>query len=118
MESLDHYLRPNFGLGDATNLDIVRVEWPSGNVQELTNVAPKQFLTVWEQPAMKAAIQENGTCLLTITAEPNRPWRIKASSDLAAWQELATVNNTTARFGYTDIASATMTCRFYRVVAE
>src|SRR5262249_48810449 len=41
-------LRAMFGLGDATNVDVVRVEWPSGATQELTNVAPRQFLTIKE----------------------------------------------------------------------
>jgi ASPIC and UnbV/FG-GAP-like repeat len=108
----------HFGLGDATNVMTLRIEWPSGAVQELTNVAPKQFLTIWEPPAIRAAIQEDGACELTVTAEPNRTWRIDASSDLETWQPLATVSNTTATFGYTDAASAAMTRRFYRVVAE
>jgi hypothetical protein len=43
--------RLNFGLGDATNVDLVRIEWPSGVVQELTNVAVDQILTLWEPPA-------------------------------------------------------------------
>jgi enediyne biosynthesis protein E4 len=111
-------LMAHFGLGDATNVTTLRIEWPSGSVQELTNVAPKQFLTIWEPPALKAAIQEDGTCELTITAEPDRAWQIQASADLKAWQTLATVNNTTANFGYTDVASANMVCRFYRLVAE
>lgn len=38
----------SFGLGDATTIDTVRVEWPSGNVQELFDVAPRQFLTITE----------------------------------------------------------------------
>jgi len=38
----------HFGLGDATNVDLVRIEWPSGIVQTMTNVAVKQFLTVVE----------------------------------------------------------------------
>jgi ASPIC and UnbV len=33
-------------LGDATIIDTLRIEWPSGIVQELRDVAPKQFLTV------------------------------------------------------------------------
>ena len=41
-------LRPNFGLGDATIIDTVRIEWPSGNVQELSDVTPNQILTVKE----------------------------------------------------------------------
>jgi hypothetical protein len=38
----------HFGLGDATNADLVRVEWTSGLVQEFRDVAAKQFLTVTE----------------------------------------------------------------------
>jgi len=41
-------LRASFGLGDATAIDTVRIEWPSGIVQEIHNVAAKQFLTVTE----------------------------------------------------------------------
>jgi hypothetical protein len=37
-----------FGLGAATNIDIVRVEWSSGVVQELYAVSPRQSLTVTE----------------------------------------------------------------------
>ncbi len=41
-------LEAEFGLGDATVVDIIRIEWPSGIVQELANVAVNQFLTVTE----------------------------------------------------------------------
>jgi hypothetical protein len=43
----------HFGLGDAAKADIVRVEWPSGNVPELTDVTAGQagqaLLTITEQ---------------------------------------------------------------------
>ena len=32
---------------------MVRIEWPSGTVQELSNVASKQFLTVTEPPRLR-----------------------------------------------------------------
>jgi hypothetical protein len=41
-------LRPHFGLGDAVNAQVVRVEWPSGISQEFTNIAARQFLNVVE----------------------------------------------------------------------
>jgi hypothetical protein len=44
-------LRAAFGLGDATNADLVRVEWPSGIRQEFQNVAPRQFLSLVEPEA-------------------------------------------------------------------
>jgi hypothetical protein len=41
----------NFGLGDATNVQIVRVEWPSRLIEEFRDVAVRQFLTVTEPSA-------------------------------------------------------------------
>src|SRR5436190_11332318 len=41
----------NFGLGDATNVQIVRIEWPSRLVEEFSDVGVKQFLTVVEPGA-------------------------------------------------------------------
>jgi hypothetical protein len=38
----------NFGLGDATNAQIVRIEWPSGLAQEFRGVTPRQILNVTE----------------------------------------------------------------------
>lgn len=41
-------LQAHFGLGDALKADIVRVEWPSGNVQVLADVSANQLLTITE----------------------------------------------------------------------
>jgi hypothetical protein len=41
-------LNAEFGLDDATTIETLRVEWPSGIVQELHGVAPRQFLTITE----------------------------------------------------------------------
>ncbi|MCZ7638687.1 MAG: ASPIC/UnbV domain-containing protein [Verrucomicrobia bacterium] len=49
---VQHDMRPNFGLGDATKAGVVRIEWPSGAVQELTDVAANQILTVTEPPVL------------------------------------------------------------------
>ncbi len=111
-------LEAHFGLGDATNVTTLRIEWPSGTVQELQNVAPKQSLTIWEPPALQAAVREDGACVLTMTAEPNRSWRIEGSSDLKTWQNLATVNNPVATGVYTDHGLSDMICRFYRIVSD
>jgi hypothetical protein len=42
--------RALFGLGDATNVTNLRIEWPSGTIQELSNVAANQILTITEPP--------------------------------------------------------------------
>jgi len=41
-------LNVHFGLGDAAIIDSIRVEWPSGMVQVLTDVDVNQFLTIEE----------------------------------------------------------------------
>ena len=41
-------LNVHFGLGDAALVDSIRIEWPSGVVQVLTDVAVNQFLIVEE----------------------------------------------------------------------
>jgi hypothetical protein len=41
-------LRAHFGLGDATVVDELRVEWPSGIDQVMTNIEPNQILEVAE----------------------------------------------------------------------
>ena len=40
----DH--RPNFGLGDAEQIELVEVRWPDGAVQRLTEVAVNQHLVI------------------------------------------------------------------------
>ena len=111
-------LRAHFGLGNATQVATLRVEWPCGAVEEFTNVAANQILTVWEPPAVSAVVRADGACELTVKAEPNRGWQIKASSDLLTWQTLTTVTNTISGFQFTDTAAAGMACRFYRVESE
>ena len=58
----------SFGLGDATNIDIVRIEWPSGIVQQFTNVTPKQFMTVREPSRLAAQpLLQQGLVNLTLS---------------------------------------------------
>jgi Leucine-rich repeat (LRR) protein len=41
-------LNAEFGLGDATTIDSIKVEWPSGIAWDTTDVAVDQFLTITE----------------------------------------------------------------------
>jgi enediyne biosynthesis protein E4 len=45
-------MRPHFGLGDATVAQMVRVEWPSGTVQEWNDVPANQILRILEPPRL------------------------------------------------------------------
>src|SRR5206468_8776334 len=83
-------LDAHFGLGDATNVDAVRIEWPSGIVQTMTNVAVKQFLTVVEHQVPGAGSlnftsvsgSTNGAADLSVNGDAGLRYRFEASTNL------------------------------------
>ncbi len=72
-----------FGLGDATKVDVVRVEWPSGVVGELKNVAARQYLGVteagiWITPrSQELPAGTNATFTFHTDMEPPLRWQWK-----------------------------------------
>jgi hypothetical protein len=88
----------SFGLGDATNIDILRIEWPSGIVQQFTNVTPKQFMTVREPSRLAAqpALQQ-GSVNLTLSGAKGQIYAIERSTNLTVWEEWKRITNSAAR---------------------
>jgi len=110
-------LRAEFGLGDATNVDIVRIEWPSGIVQELTNVTPKQFLTILEPSKLNLQYQSKGDQLiLTLQGGRGLAYSIESSLDFTNWTAMAVLTNQTARLTWTNQHSIDEPGRFFRAV--
>jgi hypothetical protein len=107
-------LYAHFGLGDATNVDVLRIEWTSGIVQEIHNVAAGQFLTVTE-PARLVMAQAGQ---LHLQCWKGMAYRIESSSDLSAWTPLATVTNLNVTGGvqWADPSAPAPAARFYRAV--
>ena len=107
-------LRAQFGLGDATNVDIVRVEWPSGAVQELTNVAPRQFLIVREPSRLKVQNLGAGTGFsLSLEGGRGLIYSIETSLDCLSWSPAALVTNQTGIVSWTN-QSVIEPSRFFR----
>jgi hypothetical protein len=114
----------NFGLGNATNIDLLRIEWPSGIVQTLTNVAPKQILTVVEHQSpgatnrssfMSASRSYDGTVNLSVTGDTGLLYLFEASTNLANWNWLGFRTNLTGSMQFADPNAANYPKRFYRV---
>ncbi|UCH10733.1 MAG: VCBS repeat-containing protein, partial [Fidelibacterota bacterium] len=61
-------LNAHFGLGDATVIDSLQVEWPSGIGQVLTNVAVDQFLTITEEVPPAIVTTNPATDITSTTA--------------------------------------------------
>jgi hypothetical protein len=102
----------HFGLGDATKVDLLRIQWPSGIVQELRDVAVGQYLTVTEPARLAMARPAE----LGIQCWLGMQFRVEASSDLVNWTPLTTVTNVTGTPVYTDPGAASQRQRFYRAV--
>jgi hypothetical protein len=97
-------LRPHFGLGDAASAELVRVEWPSGIVQEFTNVAARQFLTLVE-PDVRILPQSRqvpagstATFILTTTLPPplDFQWRLNGVALPGETNAMLLITNTQA----------------------
>ena len=110
-------MRPSFGLGDATNIDVVRIEWPSGTVQELHNVAAKQFLTITEPPRLLTG-KTNGTPQFTLKGGRGFSYQIETTTNLPDWSPLGslTITNQNGTAVISD-TNAPGNLRFYRAVA-
>jgi hypothetical protein len=84
-------LRPHFGLGDAPRATTVRIEWPSGAVEEFSNLARDQFHPIVE-PSLRGAMKPDGEFELSVWASTNRTCTIESSTDVVTWSVLTTVN--------------------------
>ena len=116
-------LHVHFGLGNATNADLVRIEWPSGTVQELPNVAAQQFLTVTEpggEPRLAAA-RTGGQVQLTLTGKEGSRYAIETSSALPNWTTAnltVTITNQSGAVTFPAPGATDGTHRFYRAVLK
>ncbi len=104
----------HFGLGDATVVDTLRIEWPSGIVQELRNVAARQILTVTEPPRLIP--RSAGT--FQIQSSVDQAFDVETSTDLETWSTAATVRNTTGVLAFEDPKAAQHQSRYYRVLTQ
>ncbi len=86
-------LRPNFGLGDAITVDLVRVEWPSGISEVFTNL-PADCLVMIVEPSLRGALAQDGKMHLSMTMSTNVVRHIETSSDLVTWTKLVDCTGT------------------------
>ncbi len=90
-------LDPIFGLGDAKSVQTVRVEWPSGIVQEEQNVVPDRLLEIAE-PARIEAVSRSGLGELkwNLRSARNVSYEIEQSNDLQHWTRFSSLITTGA----------------------
>jgi len=110
-------LEAHFGLGDATRIETLRIEWPSGTVQELQNVTAKQFLTITE-PSRLVATLANGAPSFALQGGRGLQYDVQASTDLKSWSLLSTITitNLDGTALVTGANASNADRRFYRAV--
>jgi uncharacterized repeat protein (TIGR03803 family) len=108
-------LMAHFGLGDATNIDTLRIEWPSGTLQEFHDVAPKQILTITEPPRLITSVT-NGVPQFSFKGGRNLQYEVESSMDLKTWSLIVMVTVTNLN-GITPIIdnNPSTSVRFYRI---
>jgi hypothetical protein len=109
-------LRAHFGLGDAATVETLRIEWPSGIMQELRGVAANRILRVVEPPRL--AMTEPGSIAVYGRGDESG-FRIEVSTDLRDWTTLGGLNVKGSASGWFTFADGgDQPVRYYRAVVE
>lgn len=108
------------GLGDATVIDTLRVEWPSGRVQELREVPVKQTLVLVERTDFSISNRGTGEVELTLKGPRQQRYRVEASTNLTDWATVAsvTITNADGTASLRDNHTGNGPQRFFRAAAE
>jgi VCBS repeat protein/ASPIC/UnbV protein len=109
----------HFGLGDATNVTTMRIEWPSGTVQEFSNVPAKRVLTLTE-PARLVFSLTNSVPQFYLKGGRYLEYDIQTSTDLVAWSSLpaVTITNLDGTALIVDTNAPSSSQRFYRALSH
>ncbi len=85
-------LEAHFGLGDATHIEEMRIEWPSGIVQEFGSINADQFISI--QEPLRLRIESNTGTTLNISTEGRGNAQIERTSNFSDWQLVGSRNDT------------------------
>lgn len=99
------------------------IHWPSANLHgqacgaQIGQQVLAHFLVPLTAAQFTAIRQSPAASQVEIMVEPNRPYIIRASSDLLNWTDLATISSPTGRATFTD-PDPPAGMRFYQAVAR
>ena len=109
----------HFGLGGATNLPLVRVEWPSGIVEEITNASPRRLLKIREPCSLSIEAEKSGsTVSMLLTGAAGAAYRIDSSSDCFTWTPWKMLTNSARIEVFESIPTREPALHFYRAIEQ
>jgi hypothetical protein len=110
-------LETHFGLGDATNVISLEIEWPSGIRQRFHDLASNQTLSINEPPVLSNPIMHiDGSFEFTLESRFGLNYRIEASANLLNWREISTVRDVRGAIQIVDTNNHAFPRRFYQAV--
>lgn len=106
-----------FGLLDAASVVLLRVEWPSGIVQEYEDVTADQFLTIYEPPVLEVGLRQgDGSFEIILTSRGGYDYEVEASEDFLQWNPVGTFTHVNGSVQVVDLGAGLHARRFYRAV--
>jgi hypothetical protein len=111
-------LLAHFGLGDAVTADTVRIEWPSGAIQELHGVSVNQTLTIVEPPKLAGPKYNALSFQSDVVGLSGSNYVIETSLDLTNWAWRMTVTNSDRTTTFSDPTAPNAPRRFYRARSQ
>lgn len=110
-------LLAHFGLGNATNAALVRIEWPSGIVQELPKVPADQFLTITEPaPIQLSCVRLSDGLRIECQGAAGTTYELQISDTLRSWTVGGTLTTDGNGHASTDLTPAPAEPHFYRAI--
>jgi hypothetical protein len=109
----------HFGLGDATNVETLRIEWPSGILQEIQSVPARQTLTFTEPPRL-SVLQTEGIPQIILKGGRGFSYLIQTSTNLGSWadENSLTITNFSGTTRFDHPLEPTPPVKFYRAVSR
>jgi len=112
-------LRTGFGLGDAADVEVLRVEWPSGVVQDFNHVKTGQVFKVPEPSKLSTQRKETtGEIVLGLKGGKGSTYTVETSIDFKQWDFLIGITNFNASQIWTGTPEAGKTSQQYFRVME
>lgn len=95
--------------------ETVRVEWPSGAVQEFHQVAADRLFIATEPPKLQITKHGSASISVDVIGLAGAKYLVETSDDLATWQESGAVTNLNRRTTILDSVPASASRQFYRL---